>query len=130
MQWIQDPDPQHHCPLFSLAQSKEMRTKENRLKFTVQYGMSLWSLHPTAVQMLLVDYVLDPNATSTPLCSGSVTCWYGPGFGYGSSDPYLRLMNPAPDPSLSVGDIQVANKIFFSKFLCLFHSEGTFTLYF
>jgi hypothetical protein len=64
--WILDPDPQN-CLLFSLAlaQPKKMCTEEKRLKITGQYGMFLWSLHPTEVQMLLVDCVLDPDATVT-----------------------------------------------------------------
>ncbi len=47
-------------------------------------------------------------------CSGTVTFWYG----FGSSDPYLWLMdqNPAPDPALFVSDLQDANKICLQNF--------------
>jgi hypothetical protein len=102
-----------------------MCSEEKRLKITGQYGMFLWSLHPTAVQMLLVDCVLDPDATVTfmfrirdMLVRIRVRIRI--------LDPYLRLTDPAPDRSLFVGDVQFANRIIFSKFLCLFLYEGTY----
>ncbi len=55
-------------------------------------------------------------------CSRSVTFWYGSG----SSDPYLWLTDP--DPAFFVRDLKDAkNKFFFTKFLCLFLFESTFT---
>ncbi len=47
--------------------------------------------------------------------SGSVIFWYGSG----SSDPYLWLMDPTPDPVLFVSKLQNVKKNFFSsKCLC------------
>ncbi len=44
-------------------------------------------------------------------CSGSVTLWYGSGFGSRSSDPYFWLTDPYP--ALFVSDLQNANKKYF-----------------
>ncbi len=51
---------------------------------------------------------------SSKQCSGSVTFWYGFRRGSESSDPYLRLTDPArhpaPDPDLFVINFQDTNK--------------------
>jgi len=45
----------------------------------------------------------------------------------GSADPYLRLMDPYPDPdpAIFVSDLQDVNKMFFSKYFSLLLFEGT-----
>ncbi len=52
--------------------------------------------------------------------------------GSGCADPYLRLMDPDPDPAIFVIDLQNANKklIEKKKFFCLLLFECTFTLFF
>ncbi len=54
-------------------------------------------------------------------CSGSVTYWYGSG----SSDPYLWLTDPPPDPILYASELQDVNKK-----MCLLLFEGSFTSFF
>jgi hypothetical protein len=48
-----------------------------------------------------VEYRYRLNFTFSQCC-GSVTCWYGSG----SADPYLKLTDPAPDPTIFVRGLQ------------------------
>ncbi len=70
---------------------------------------------------------------SVPLNNGS-KCGSGYGFGYGSSSfrqwPLRCLWLMDPDPAIFISDLQDAKKKKkFTKFLCLFLFEGTFTVY-
>jgi hypothetical protein len=58
-------------------------------------------------------------------CYGSMKFWYGSG----SADPYLRLMDPDPDPAILISDLQTAI-IFFSLGFLLLLFESTFTSFF
>ena len=50
----------------------------------------------------------------------------------GSPDPCLWLMDPDPDPSISIINLQDANKkiILKKRFFCILHFEGSFSSFF
>jgi hypothetical protein len=54
-------------------------------------------------------------------CCGSMKLCYGSG----SADPYLRLMDPDPDPAILISDLQEATKsCFFSRFFAYYFLKG------
>jgi hypothetical protein len=52
--------------------------------------------------------------------------WYGSGY----ADSHLQLMDPDPDPTIFVSDLQLQERQQKIWFFCLLLFEGTFTSFF
>ncbi len=84
--------------------------REDKLKEAHFFAVVLFGPHPSPLTITTPSVNLSQSFFSLcrRQCSGSVTFWYGSGSE--SAEPYLWLLDPAPDPALFVSDLQDINK--------------------
>jgi len=92
-----------------LLHVKRLFTQNHKRELTFTMEIKVFTPHPFLLIVFLRFSAFcwlfaNLNFVGCNRCFGSVAFWYGSG--YWPSDPYLGLLDQAPDPALFVSDLQ------------------------